>query len=241
METRNKIAAVTFDAAGTILTPAPSVGHVYTRIARRYGVNADPVALEEAFHFTFQTATRRADRPAPFDRPDVEQYVWWRDVVHAAFHHVGALISFGDGFEAYFDELFEYFARPDAWRIYDDVLPTLEWLRERHVPLAVISNWDNRLHRLIKRTPLAPFMDFVLTSADAGSMKPSPRIYSEAARRLGVAPGMILHVGDSAREDVEGARAAGLHACHIDRSSTRQSPDAVNTLLALPERLVKFL
>ncbi len=67
----------------------------------------------------------------------------------------------------------------------------------------------------------------VIDSAVAGLRKPDPRIYAAALSGLGLAPGQVLHVGDSLHLDVLGARAAGLSSLHFD-------PFAVCTLAGHP-------
>ncbi|MEL6345076.1 MAG: HAD-IA family hydrolase, partial [Myxococcota bacterium] len=42
--------------------------------------------------------------------------------------------------------------------------------------------------------------------------KPDPRIFRFACDQLGVAPEQAIHMGDSVRSDVEGARRAGCLA-----------------------------
>jgi len=42
--------AVFFDATGTLFHPYPSVGAVYARVARRFGIDADAEALDRAVH-----------------------------------------------------------------------------------------------------------------------------------------------------------------------------------------------
>lgn len=54
----------------------------------------------------------------------------------------------------------------------------------------------------------------VLTSADVGRSKHGGRLFAEAAVRLGLAAGEILHVGDNPHSDVAQARAAGFRALH---------------------------
>jgi HAD superfamily hydrolase (TIGR01509 family) len=56
-----------------------------------------------------------------------------------------------------------------------------------------------------------PFED-VTTSCDLAIRKPDPRIFREAARRIGVTPADVLHVGDRWDRDVVGALASGMAA-----------------------------
>jgi putative hydrolase of the HAD superfamily len=95
------------------------------------------------------------------------------------------------------------------------------------VRLAVISNWDERLEPLLKKLGLHSYFEAIVISCDVGFTKPSPVIYGHALRRLGLPPEAVLHVGDSAREDVEGARAAGMRAQLVNRSISRAASDGL--------------
>ena len=109
----------------------------------------------------------------------------------------------------------------------------LDRLAARGVALAVVSNWDERLPRLLAALGLAERFAAIVVSAEVGVEKPHRRIFEIAAERLGVAPGRIVHVGDRRLEDVEGAEAAGLRALWLDRGGGGDLAD----LAALPERI----
>ena len=81
----------------------------------------------------------------------------------------------------------------------------------------MVSNWDERLPPLLDDLGLGRRFDAVVYSAAVGVEKPDPRIFLHALERLGVEPEDAVHVGDSAREDVEGALAAGMEALHLVR------------------------
>ena len=54
-------------------------------------------------------------------------------------------------------------------------------------------------------------------SHDIGFTKPSPVIFEQALRKLGLPPEAVLHVGDRRSEDFDGACAAGMSAVLLDR------------------------
>jgi putative hydrolase of the HAD superfamily len=56
----------------------------------------------------------------------------------------------------------------------------------------------------------------VVDSFHFGAEKPDPRIFLAALAVLEVPPDRVVHVGDCARTDVDGALAAGLHPVHLD-------------------------
>ncbi|RHY84404.1 hypothetical protein DYB37_004924 [Aphanomyces astaci] len=91
----------------------------------------------------------------------------------------------------------------------DFFMPTLNALKEANVSVGIVSNFDDRLHGIVRDLELASAVDFVLTSWEYQSMKPHPSIFHEAARRLHCRPHELLHVGDDPTNDYCGAVAAG--------------------------------
>jgi putative hydrolase of the HAD superfamily len=82
-------------------------------------------------------------------------------------------------------------------------------LRRRGLELAVVSNWDIGLTKLLERIGAASSFSAIATTAEAGAPKPDPAVFRLALRRLGVEPDRALHVGDEP-EDEQGALAAGM-------------------------------
>ena len=58
-----------------------------------------------------------------------------------------------------------------------------------------------------------PRRTFVLLSEDIGIRKPEAAIFLKGCQLLGIDPGQALYVGDSFRNDVVGAAAAGMDSC----------------------------
>jgi putative hydrolase of the HAD superfamily len=108
------------------------------------------------------------------------------------------------------------------FRAYPDAAPALAALRRRGLTLICVSNWDYSLPEVLDRCGLADSLDAVVTSAGAGARKPDPAIFARALELAGCEAAEALHVGDTAVEDVEGARAAGIPALLIDRRSDGQ-------------------
>jgi FMN phosphatase YigB (HAD superfamily) len=87
-------------------------------------------------------------------------------------------------------------------------------LAEHKIPVIAITNTARRgsTWRDYLRDQLGLEFCHVISSCDCGAAKPDPAIFQEAASRTGLAPGEILHVGDSWELDVEGALRAGFGA-----------------------------
>ena len=210
------IKAVSLDAAGTLLEPWPSVGDVYARVAEECGIG--PVSPGE-LNRRFATAWK-VKRGFDYSR------LSWRKIVEQTFAGLAHLRP------AFFDHLYDEFAEPRCWRVYDDVGPALEGFRARGLKLAVVSNWDERLRPLLAQIGLAPYFDAIAVSAELGHHKPSPQIFDHAARQLQLAPEQILHVGDSSEEDLAGAKSAGFKAVLLERDRAGAPVSSLASLLA---------
>ena len=80
---------------------------------------------------------------------------------------------------------------------------------------AVLSNADNSLTDALRESQgIHDLFDDIVVSADVGLAKPDVRIYALSARRLKLAPAECVFIDDLPR-NVEGARAAGMHAVHF--------------------------
>jgi HAD superfamily hydrolase (TIGR01549 family) len=99
--------------------------------------------------------------------------------------------------------------------LFADVLPTLQWLRDRGIRIASVTNRGYsgpRFHEEMRDLGLEDLFETTVISCDAGYMKPHPRIFEIALEKLGVEAEGTAMVGDSLRADVEGAKALGMTA-----------------------------
>jgi HAD superfamily hydrolase (TIGR01509 family) len=101
----------------------------------------------------------------------------------------------------------------------------LEALRRLGLRLAVVSNSNGTVARLLEHLDLARWFDAVVDSAVVGFEKPDPRIFRHAADLVGVQPAEAVHVGDLYSVDVLGARAAGVRAILLDPAGAWQLSD----------------
>lgn len=124
--------------------------------------------------------------------------------------------------------------------LFPDVQPTLEVLANRY-RLAVLTNGNADVRRL----GLADYFQFALCAEELGVGKPDPLPFREALRRAGVEASQAVHVGDHPRDDIQGARAAGLRAVWYNpRGLAWQgaaAPDAqISRLDQLPQLLAHW-
>ena len=108
-------------------------------------------------------------------------------------------------------------------------------LRNRSLRLVVVSNWDASLHSVLDRVGLAPLLDGILTSAEAGARKPAPAIFEQALNVAGAQAPDAIHVGDSPEEDVSGALGAGIEPVLLRRDGAGRGVEGVRTIASLAE------
>ncbi|HKQ72170.1 MAG TPA: HAD-IA family hydrolase [Blastocatellia bacterium] len=228
---------VFFDAAGTLIEVRGSVGEIYNRVAREFGFEAEPQILQQNFAHSFR---RQPPMAFPAGTPDAAltdlEKRWWRNLVKEVFAGLGQFPRFDE----FFNEIFERFRGRDLWRVYGDVAPTLTELKRRGLKLGVISNFDSRLYDVLQACELDRYFDSIHISTRVGAAKPAPAIFQAALDYHTVEPNQAWLVGDSLRDDVEGAEAVGIRASLIDREAKLTEFSGIlllTDLRQLPERL----
>ena len=205
---------VFFDAGGTLFEVRGSVGEIYSRTAKQYGLNADAEELQQNFERWFRLQPPLAfPGNTPADKLPLLEKEWWRTLVRAVFADCVSSAHF----DAFFDDIFDRFRQAECWRVYDDVISTLTKLKQRGLRLGIISNFDSRLTDVLRACGLDQFFDSVHISTQVGAAKPDAAIFQAAIEHYNIEPHQALHIGDSMREDIEGAQSAGMQALLINR------------------------
>lgn len=204
------------DAVGTLFGVKGSVGEVYGEIAQRFGVEVSANALNQAFFQTFQAAPPPIFPGAELQEIPKHEFEWWQNIARGTFQQVGFLDHFSD-FSAFFTELYTYFATAEPWFVYPDVRPALENWQQLGIELAVLSNFDSRLYLVLQALDLAQFFTSVTISTEVGAAKPNPQIFAAALDKYKCPAEEAWHIGDSLKEDYQGAKAAGLRAILVKR------------------------
>ncbi len=124
---------------------------------------------------------------------------------------------------------------PKDFSLFDDVVPALELLKKRGIILGVISNLRRSMDDLCKQLGLDPYMDFCVTSSDAGAEKPHPPIFLAALQKAHVDAVDAVHVGDQYQADVQGAKAVGIVPVLLDREGFHSEVNDCAKITALPE------
>lgn len=226
------IRAVCFDATGTLIEIAESVGTVYSRAARAVGVKLPAWRLDDAFKRVLRhgpplasagvSGASRAEREAA-------EFEWWCERVRQTFQATDSTVEFADP-KAFARSLFEHYRRAEAWRERPGARALLEALRAEGLGLGLASNFDHRLPEIIQDLGLIEFFSAFEIPSLHGRAKPSASVFEALAQALGARVDELAFVGDDPPEVLAAIRALGLRV--IDVREVAALPDIALRLRA---------
>ena len=222
--------AVLFDAGGVLVVPDPAA---IAPVLRRFGADPRPEDIVRAHY-----AGMRAQDAEATEHDDWDLYKVRLALAAGvpADHAVDAAAA-----------LLEVWS-PFVWRhpLHASVA-ALHHLHGLGVPLGVVSNASGQIAGTLAAQGVCQVgrgagvpVQVVVDSEVVGVMKPDPAIFAFALEVLdGVRPERVGYVGDSVRNDVRGAEAAGLVPLHFDPYDDH--PDATHRRLRSLHQLVALV
>ncbi|MFQ5949499.1 MAG: HAD-IIIA family hydrolase [Nitrospiria bacterium] len=222
------IKGVFFDAGGTLFDVRGGVGDHYSRLAGRYGVEADPEFLNRRFQEVFAETHPPAFPGA--DKHEINGFErrWWHQLVRKVFDG----ISF-PAFESFFDDVYRYFEGSEAWILFPETIDLLEDLHKGPYYIGIISNFDSRLESVCQSLGIRHYFKAITLSSRQGVAKPSPEIFNDALKEAALLPSESIFVGDSLDNDIPGALAIGMFPLLVDREGRypgREGLDRISDL-----------
>ena len=222
-----RIQFISFDAAGTLIAPNPTVGEIYAETLRDRGMICEAAPIEKKFRESFGQAL--AESPQAMLQPRV----FWKNIVQESISGYCP----DDQMEVVFEILWNRFGEGRAWRLMEGTKDTLTHLRSKGIRLGVLSNNDSRLHGVLEDLGILPFFEQVFVSAEIGYSKPDPQIFKEVETALKLPASALLHVGDDPVLDEEAARKAGWRSILVGE---KNGPGwRVNDLGEIPDLLAE--
>jgi putative hydrolase of the HAD superfamily len=207
-----KIRGIFFDAGGTLFYAYPSVGEIYSEVTAMFGARVEPQRIFKQYRDAFYKAIKRWNELPSSDLTDKQM---WREITSDVYSRIPEMEVVD--FDRWFEYLYKVFAQPQTWRLFPDVTPVLWELKNRGLTLAIVSNWDTRLRKIVEGLGLFDVIEHIVISAEVGVRKPKKAIFEFALNLCKLNAVEAMHVGDLYVEDVKGAIEAGLEAVYINR------------------------
>jgi len=211
---------VFLDLGDTLIRADPSWSAVYRRVLGEHGVGVDPEQLRSALAQTFSNNGDHME--GPFEASESASYERLKRFDTQVLEVLGADLPP----DPFFRSLEAAFAERAAWWIFEDVPGALQVMQGAGLRLAIISNWGWSGVELLHTLELAAHFEAVVISDRVGFLKPSPGIFRHALELMGVGPAEAIHVGDSVKADVVGARSVGIRPVLIERGSRGEGGEA---------------
>ena len=230
------ITAVFFDLYGTLAGFRPSRYEIQSEALADFNIEVTPQGIIKGYNLadgfmSAQNATRPLRGLSPTERD-------------AFFSEYERLVLSGAGVEVaptQAGEIWKRIRQVDyALAAFDDVVPTLQMLREQGLTLGLISNIHQDGDELADTLGLLPHLDFTVTSMEVGSAKPSPPIFLKALDKANSEPAETVHVGDQLTSDIDGAVGVGIVPVLLDRDGNHpdyEEHPRIETLSELPQVL----
>ncbi|MEM9174203.1 MAG: HAD-IA family hydrolase [Myxococcota bacterium] len=223
---------VLFDATGTLFEATESVGEVYARIAREHGVDLPAWRLEDGFRRILRHAGPRGlDGDDEAARREGE-VAWWFEIIRQTFQATDSTARF-EAFPAFARALFDAYRLPGAWRLRPGIPAVLAALRDRSVPIGVVSNFDHRLLDILENLEIADEFVSVDLPSRHGAVKPDRALFEAAARALERPLAALVYVGDDPGERLAAIAEHGVAV--VDVRALGAADDLLPALLSTLE------
>jgi HAD superfamily hydrolase (TIGR01662 family) len=225
MEERT-LKAVLFDVDFTLARPGPELmPEGYVTCGKHYGLELDFARYEQARAAALADLKRHPDL-------DHDEEIWIAFTERIVQGMGGAPPASHDVAV----ELTSRWQRHENFEIYDDVQPVLEELRRERVKVGLVSNSARDIQEFARHHSLT--VDAGISSFHHGKTKPHASIFRAVLDLLEVEPQEAVMVGDTVADDIDGARAVGMHAILVDRLGVYPEYEPrIDDLYALPAAL----
>ncbi len=224
LEQPQAIRAIFFDAGQTLLQPHPSVSEICQQVCQRFGVplHSEQIkqGMREAEDYYYRQVRLNRQTWASGQAINELWMGYYISLLRAAVEEQSEKRLYELA-----KAITEEFEAHTSWKVFADVVPTLEALQRRHYTMGVISDWGISLGTILRHHRLTRYFDFLVVSAVARHAKPSAMLFETALQRAKAIADYTLHIGDSYIHDVLGARSVGITPILLDRERRLRSTD----------------
>ena len=236
-----KITSVTFDLWQTLLMDNQEQGRARMQVRldgavaalAKIGRDFDPEHVREAYRACYRTchAIREENRDVSFG----QQVAFFIGHIEEGLLEQLPANTVAEITSAYCDSFYVF-----PPRVHEEAEEVLRQVKSAGYRVGLISNTGMTpgyaFRTFLAEKGLARYFDVMAYSDEMLLAKPSVPMFQRTLEELGAEPDETVHVGDHLRNDVLGAKEAGLHTIWIETHDDRREPVEV-----VPDVTVKTL
>jgi REG-2-like HAD superfamily hydrolase len=220
----SKLRLITFDVTNTLIHMKNTIGFEYLQIAEFYGIkniktDRNANQLENELSKAFKTVWKDMNNKYPNYglSEGMASHEWWSLLIKDTFR----LAQCNDNhindrqLKVISSHLYKHYSCGKCWAIDPNSHQLLSYLKQKHSNLliGVISNFDERLEKILYEVGLRHYFDFVLISRLVKFVKPYKQIFDLALNEAKLENGLkALHIGDDFELDYLAAKTNGWNA-----------------------------
>ena len=145
--------------------------------------------------------------------------------------NVSGLILSLELYEVYWDTFL------DNIEVYEGVYEFLDSIQ--NTPICLVTDLTAHIqHRKIKKLHLDKYVDYLVTSEEAGREKPHPYMFLLALHKMGLKPNEVCMIGDSYKKDILGATKLGIPSYWLQNTQNTDMTEEIDFDLII--KLSKF-
>lgn len=131
------------------------------------------------------------------------------------------------------EHLIRTWMEPDGTVLLPGTIEILTYLKNKGYMIGVISNSPPTTQNQLKDLGIDSLVNEALFSFECGYRKPDKEIYHHFLDKINILPEDALMIGDSLKNDVLGAKAAGIDAILLDPQNIHDVTPKISNLLDL--------
>lgn len=221
----NRFKVVTFDVTDTLMKFSKPPGVQYIETAKSFEITTiDQDKVSSAFKQNFKKLSTQY--PNFGYNSQINWHEWWRLLVVRTLNDSSSTTLDQNLVSNVACTLIKQYETPLCWTKFERADELIQSVKDAGKFVGIISNFDSRLSQLMKNMKFSN-IDFVLTSYEAGAMKPSKVIFDKALCMCDtmILPNEALHIGNEIELDCKGAMDAGWSGVLI-RNSTKNKKES---------------
>lgn len=243
MGMNNLTRLVSFDAFGTLYVPRELVALQYHKIAKGFGIQKSASQIELDFPKCYTFMTNKFPNYGKYSQEIASCDEWWLELIVRLLE----IPCFRDNRRSnqVCKNILDHFVSKDAYRVYDDVIPTLQYLSKKRAAgdlrVIISSNTDASLVKVIKNLGLSEYFDSVYLSYDLGESKPTQAFFNKIRVLEGISnASQIVHIGDELKKDYIGSIDSGWNGILLNREISKEQIDEANIRVINDLRDIKY-